>query len=175
MRRPRLIARLARNASAFRALLEGLDSRGTLDDLVRWSPAPGKWSLLLVVNHLADEERDDFKVRLDHTLHKPGIPWPAIDPEGWVSSRDYEARDFEESLGRFLEERERSLAWLESLAAPDWSARYEHPALGTLSAGDLMAAWVDHDHQHLRQVLGLLHGSLCEEVEPYDTGYAGDW
>jgi hypothetical protein len=175
MHLPRLISRLARNAATFRSLLEGLDRRGALGDLVRWSPTPGKWSLLLVVNHLADEERDDFKVRLDHTLHRPGVAWPGIDPEGWVTSRDYAAQDFDESLGRFLEERERSLSWLEGLDSPDWSATYEHPVIGTLSAGDLMAAWVDHDHQHMRQVLGLLHGSLCADVKPYDTSYAGEW
>ena len=170
-----LVMRLTRNAAAFRSLLGGLADEPGGKDLVRWSPAPRKWSLLLVVNHLADEERDDFKVRLDHTLHRPGVAWPGIDPEGWVTSRDYAAQEFEPSLQRFLVERERSLRWLEQLDSPDWSATYEHPAIGTLSAGDLMAAWVDHDHQHMRQVLGLLHGSLCAHVEPNATDYAGDW
>jgi hypothetical protein len=169
---PRLITRLRQNAAGFRCLLDGLQDAG---DLVHWTPAPGKWSLLLVVNHLADEERDDFKVRLDHTLHEPGVAWPDIDPEDWVTSRDYASQDFGESLQRFLEERDRSISWLEGLGSPDWSATYDHPAIGTLSAGDLMAAWVDHDHQHMRQVLGLLHGSLCAEVEPYGTEYAGKW
>jgi hypothetical protein len=164
--------RLRRNAVTFRSLLQGLEGLG---QLVEWAPETGKWSLLLVVNHLADEERDDFKVRLDHTLHKSGAAWPDIDPEGWVTSRHYAAQSFEESLQRFLAERERSVTWLEGLRSPDWTMTHDHARLGTLSAGDLMAAWVDHDHQHMRQILNLLHGSLCVETAPYETHYAGEW
>ena len=37
----------------------------------RWKPSEGRWSALEVVCHLADEEREDFRVRLDLTLHHP--------------------------------------------------------------------------------------------------------
>ena len=59
------------------------------DDAWRWRPAVGKWSLLEVINHLADEEKDDFRKRIDLLVHQPGAPWPAIDPEGWSVSRKY--------------------------------------------------------------------------------------
>jgi len=169
------VQRLRRNAQAFHSLLGGLEQDHADTNIVRWVPAPGSWSLLLLVNHLADEERDDFKVRLDHVLHKPGVDWPAIDPEGWVESRDYAAQDYGPSLERFLAERQRSLEWLGTLDEPDWSLSHRHPALGLLSAGDLMASWVAHDHLHMRQALGLMQGSLCEAVEPHTTAYAGDW
>jgi hypothetical protein len=169
---PRAIMRLRRNAVTFRSLLQDL---GDMERLARWTPAPHKWSLLIVANHLADEERDDFKVRLDHTLHKKGTAWPTIDPEGWVTSRDYAAQNYEDSVRRFLAERDRSIAWLEDLRSPDWGTTHDHPTLGTVSAGDLMAAWIDHDHQHMRQILNLLHESLCEETAPYNTSYAGEW
>ncbi len=165
-----LVDRLRRNAAAFEALLGDLD-----DDLARWSPAPGRWSPLLVVNHLADEEEADFKVRLDHVLHRPGEAWPGIDPEGWVVAHDYAGRDPDASLHRFLAERERSVEWLEGLDPPDWDRAYEHPALGTLTAGDLMAAWVDHDHLHMRQVLGILHAWVRDHAAPHTTDYAGAW
>ncbi len=170
--------RLRRNAAAFRALLGGLPIHETADgsaDWIRWTPAPGKWSLLLVVNHLADEERDDFKPRIRNTLAESTEPWPGIDPEGWVESRHYERQEFQASLDRFLQERADSLAWLDSLERPDWTLTNKHPVLGPLSAGDLLGAWVDHDHHHMRQILGLLHGLLCEEVAPYHTRYAGAW
>jgi hypothetical protein len=169
------IQRLRRNSQAFHSLLGGLGQDHHDKQVVRWTPAPGKWSLLQLVNHLADEEREDFKVRLDHVLHKPGVEWPSIDPEGWVESRDYAAQDYGPSLERFLAERQRSLEWLGTLSDPDWSASYNHPAFGTLRAGDLMASWVAHDHLHMRQALGLMQGSLCAAVEPYSTDYAGTW
>ena len=167
---PDLIGRLERTAATYDTLLRGLD-----EERVRWSPRPEAWSLLLVVCHLADEERDDFKPRLAHVLEGREGDFTSIDPEGWVTSRDYAGQEYEASLDRFLAERARSLEWLRGLDAPDWSLEYEHPALGVLSAGDLMASWVAHDLLHMRQVLKLLHDSLLAEVEPHGTEYAGPW
>ena len=38
-----------------------------------------------------------------------------IDPVGWVKSKDYINQDYEEVLQKFLEERKRSVEWLNSL------------------------------------------------------------
>ncbi len=76
--------------------------------------------LLEIVSHLLDEEREDFRTRTRHLLEKPGDPFAPIDPEGWVSARDYIHQEFEQTLQFFLEEREQSLQWLQSLADPDW-------------------------------------------------------
>jgi hypothetical protein len=139
----------------------------------RWKPAPDRWSILEVVNHLADEEAEDFRQRLDLTLHHPGEPWPAIDPERWVTERGYAERDLAESLERFLTERRRSLVWLRGLDAPDWERSWVHPRVGTLRAGDLLASWLDHDLIHIRQITRLHHQWLVERSRPYGTEYAG--
>ena len=62
----------------------------------------GKWSTLEVVCHLYDEEREDFRQRLDIILHRPEAKWPPIDPVGWVSARKYNERDLAQSLAEFL-------------------------------------------------------------------------
>jgi hypothetical protein len=49
-------------------------------------PAPDSWSILEVICHLGDEEREDFRQRLDITLHRPQEAWPPINPPGWVAS-----------------------------------------------------------------------------------------
>ena len=46
-----------------------------------WKPAEDEWSILEVVNHLAEEETDDFRVRLGQLLEDPRKAWPPIDPE----------------------------------------------------------------------------------------------
>ena len=75
------IDRLNQNAVAIQALV-------TVDEAqARWRPAPDEWSILEVLSHLVDEEREDFRQRLDYTLHRPGEAWPATDPPGWVISR----------------------------------------------------------------------------------------
>ena len=107
----RLISELAAGEQIIRSLVEGITQ-----EQAQLRPAPDSWSILEVVCHLYDEEREDFRQRLDYTLHKPGEAWPPIDPGGWVTSRAYNTRRLENSLAGFLAERQRSLDWLNSLA-----------------------------------------------------------
>lgn len=164
-----LIERMARNARRIGLLVEGVG-----EVQARWRPEADAWSILEVVNHLLDEEKLDFRVRLDITLHRPEEVWPGIDPAGWVTERRYNERELEESLTGFLAAREVSLDWLRSLADPDWEARYEAP-WGPMRAGDLMAAWVAHDLLHMRQLVELHWAYTVKEVQPYSARYAGEW
>jgi len=138
----------------------------------RWRPAPGKWSLLEVVNHLHDEELEDFRPRVDLTLHHPDKPWPPFDPQAWPEERKYNERDLGESIGRLAKAREESLAWLKALDSPDWQLAREHPRLGTLRAGDFMASWVTHDFLHIRQLNRLRLAWANRLAEPFDNTYA---
>ena len=140
----------------------------------RWKPRPEDWSILEVVNHVYDEEREDFRLRLDITLHRPSESWPPIDPPGWVTARAYLQRDLGESLQRFLAERQTSLAWLENLDAHNWEASVQAP-WGRISAGDLMTSWANHDTLHMRQLVELLHAWSVRLGEPYSPEYAGTW
>ena len=164
------ISRLSANAEAIEAML-----RGITPDQTRWKPANGGWSMIEVINHLRDEEREDFRQRIDYTLHRTQEDWPPIDPEGWVSARTYQERDPEESLHGFLEERRASIDWLRSLGSIDWSTRHVHQSLGSMTAGDLMASWLAHDLLHIRQLARLHFEYLKQDAHPYTTGYAGEW
>ncbi|HVZ41905.1 MAG TPA: DinB family protein [Candidatus Kapabacteria bacterium] len=141
---------------------------------MRWQPAEGTWSLLMVLCHLADEERDDFRIRVDLTLHHPDTAWPPADPEAWVRERGYSERAPAAALADFLAEREISLAWIAGLANPNWENVYHHPRRD-ITAGDLMASWLAHDYLHLRQIVKLLYDFNVQHTQPYDTGYAGAW
>ncbi|HUM14909.1 MAG TPA: DinB family protein [Candidatus Nitrosotalea sp.] len=160
---------LARGAETIAAL-----AAGVADDEARRRPAPEAWSLLEVICHLHDEEREDFRPRLDLVLHRPQDTWTRIDPAGWITARRYNERDLAEALQGFLVERERSLAWLGSLAAPDWSREYQAP-FGRITAGDLLASWAAHDLLHTRQLVELRRARLLAQAAPYSTQYAGDW
>ncbi len=141
----------------------------------RIKPTSKDWSILEVINHLYDEEREDFRQRLDLTLHQPDKEWPPIDPEGWVTSRAYQQRDLQPSVADFNAERQRSIAWLQTLKSPDWSVSRTHPSGFVLRAGDLLSAWVAHDVLHLRQLVEL-HYHLCQlHTKPYNVRYAGEW
>ncbi len=145
---------------------------GVDDDELRWKPAPQRWSMLEVLVHMWDEEKDDFRHRLSLTLEDPRREWPPIDPEGWVDERRYNDRDVAEALAGFRRERAASVAWLRGLAEPDWGRAHEHPAMGVLRAGDLLAAWTAHDLLHIRQIANLRLEYLGVTSAPYSARYA---
>ncbi len=162
-------ARLAANAQVFQHLLSGV-----AEPQARWKPAPEKWSLLEVINHLADEERLDFRARLDLTLNRPGERWPPIDPVGWVGERGYNRRELGESLADFLTERARSVEWLHGLAGRSLNAEYDHPR-GKITALELLGSWLAHDLIHIRQLTRLHYEYLASEMGAETLGYAGPW
>jgi hypothetical protein len=130
--------------------------------------------MLEVMNHLYDEEREDFRGRLELLLADPKLIWPQIDPRGWVTTRGYNERDLETSLNNFLNEREKSVAWLSQLHDPKWDHRQER-SNGLLSAGDLLASWLAHDFLHIRQ-LARIHWQYVGTIsDPYQTAYGGPW
>jgi len=163
------LSQMLEDAARIRALIQGVS-----EQQARWRPDPDSWSMLEVVNHLLDEERQDFRVRLDYTLHRPGVPWPPIDPGGWVTERQYNQQDPEASLAQFLSERESSIAWLRGLSAPDWDTTREAP-WGPITAGDLFASWVAHDLLHMRQLVELHWAYTAANLAPYRPDYAGEW
>jgi hypothetical protein len=148
--------------------------RGISDHQARWKPDPESWSILEVLNHLLDEEREDFRARIELILRDGGEAWSPIDPEAWVIERRYNEREVEQSLQDFLAAREESLAWLKGLSSPDWTAEIEAP-FGRIRAGDVFAAWVAHDLLHMRQLVELHWMYLVDLAKPYGVRYAGVW
>jgi hypothetical protein len=161
---------LSNNAETIRSLV-----RGVTEEQARWKPSPDEWSILEVINHLYDEEREDFRTRLDLLLHHPDQPWPGIDPEGWAVEREYNTRDLAESVNNFLAERSRSVDWLQTLSVPSWEVSYEHPLWGGISAGTLLASWLAHDYLHERQLVELHWKYTSLLAQPHTTSYAGAW
>ncbi len=137
-------------------------------------PNPESWSMLEVICHLYDEECEDFRVRLDIILNKPGAPWPPINPAGWVTERMYNQRNFIEIQQQWLAERERSLAWLRGLEHANWEALVVSK-FGEMKAGDMFSAWVAHDNLHTRQLVELRRWRIERITRPYQVIYAGDW
>lgn len=163
------IDRMAANGQRIAALVAGVS-----DAQARWKPTPDDWSVLEVVNHLADEEREDFRTRLDLLLHHTDQDWPPINPQGWVTARDYNSRDLAESVQRFVDARAESLVWLRGLGTPDWETAKAAP-WGPFRAGELFAAWVTHDALHMRQLVELHYAWGRHQQAPYSAQYAGDW
>jgi hypothetical protein len=164
-----LTNQMANHAASIQSLTVGISAEQAC-----WKPDPKAWSILEVINHLYDEERADFRVRADMTLHQPAEPWAPINPEGWVTEHGYNQRDLAQSVEDFLKERRKSLAWLRGLEAPNWEASVTVP-FGKFAAGDILAAWVAHDLLHLRQLVELHWAYTLQAAQPYQVNYAGEW
>ena len=162
-----MIHMLETNVTAILGSFEGASIES-----VRWKPAPDKWSLLEILNHLGDEERDDFRRRIRLLLADPQQDWPPIDPDLWAIEREYNSRDLAKSLRDFAAERQASIDWLRSLESPDWKATKTHPLAGSLMAGDLLASWVAHDLMHLGQIARTKLALAREKAKPFSTDYA---
>ncbi len=162
--------RLERNAARILALTVGVST-----DEARWKPSETSWSLLEVMNHLWDEEREDFRQRIDYLVHRPGEAFPPIHPSDWVTSRSYNTKDWDETVAGFLGERRKSIEWLRTLSVPDWDRLYHEPRPQPLRVGDLLTSWLAHDFLHMRQIVRL-HFLAGEKLgAPYKTDYAGSW
>ena len=137
-------------------------------------PNPASWSILEVVCHLYDEEREDFREHLDFILHRQNEEWHPIDPDGWVTERKYNKQNFAEMQEKFFAERKNSLEWLQGLSNANWGTTYTSQ-FGSMKAGDMFASWVAHDNLHIRQLTELRRNKIERITKPYHIQYAGDW
>jgi hypothetical protein len=165
----RLYQELQNSTEIIRALLSGIEP-----EAARLKPNAEAWSMLEVVGHLSDEEREDFREHLDFILHRQNEEWHVIDPQGWVIQRSYNQQNLAEIQEKFFAEREKSLAWLQGLVNPDWEKSYTTP-YRTISAGEMLACWAAHDNLHIRQLVELRRVRLEAITKPYHLEYAGDW
>ena len=164
-----LIQELANSQEILTCLLSGISQVAA-----RIKPNPETRSFLEVVCHLYDEEREDFRQRLDIMLHRPKEPWPPIHPEEWVKARNYNGQDLATMVRKFNSERQESLNWLKNLDSPDWEANVETP-FGIMKPGDMLSAWVAHDTLHMRQLVELRYERILRITDSYEVKYAGEW
>jgi hypothetical protein len=169
MKTEQIIKHLESNRLVFQSLLDGRQP-----DEYNFRPDNNSWSILEILCHLLDEEREDFKTRVRNTLTTPLKQPPSIDPVGWVVSRKYAEQVYAERLESFLTERRISVKWLKSLDNPSWNNVYLHPTAGDMTAYSLLANWLAHDYHHIRQINRRMYEYL-QKKSNVSLAYAGEW
>ena len=164
-----ILRQLTKNAEVFRDLLHDKTKEEYL-----FKPDPDSWSMLEIICHLVDEEKEDFRTRLKTVLETPGTFPPPIDPEGWPVSKGYLTQNYQDKLEEFLSERKISIDWLQTIEHFNWDHAYEHVKLGPLSAKLFLSNWLAHDYLHIRQITRLNHQYL-KHISEEDLSYAGTW
>jgi len=164
-----LYQELQTSTEMIRALLSGV-----IQQEAQIKPNPESWSILEVICHLYDEEREDFREHVDFILHRQSEEWHQIDPQAWVTARKYNEQDFTEMQEKFFAERQQSLKWLREMSNANWDTVYTSQ-YGSTTAGEMFACWVAHDNLHVRQLVELRRVKIENMTKPLNLEYAGDW
>ena len=141
---------------------------------VSWKQQSEKWSLVEIVCHLRDEEKEDFRQRVQYVLERPEKAFPSIDPVLWVTERKYISQNYPDVVKEFMDERHASLKWLKTLNNAQWDNVHHHPKLGPMSARFILTNWVAHDYLHFRQISKLKYDYLSF-ISGERLSYAGTW
>ncbi len=164
-----LYQELEHSTEMIRALLSGVTQAEA-----QVKPGTESWSILEVVCHLYDEEREDFREHVDFILHRQDEEWQQIDPQTWVTERQYNEQDFVAMQEKFFAERQKSLDWLTEMSSANWETSYTSQ-FGSTTAGEMLACWIAHDNLHARQLVELRRRKIENMTALYNLEYAGDW
>jgi hypothetical protein len=124
--------------------------------LLTTRPAPGKWSVLEIVAHLADAELA-LSWRLRNAIAAPGVALAWWDESVWAERLGYQTIPWRTSLGRFRALRLVNLALLRSLPLAAWDESYgTHAKRGRQSVREFVTLEAAHDLNHLRQIRALI-------------------
>jgi uncharacterized damage-inducible protein DinB len=137
---------LARTPRRLRKLVKGLKKKQ-----LRHQSAPGKWSIVQIVSHLADTELV-LAWRLRMVLAQTGSPLGAMDQDKWADNMKYQANDLDEQVKLFTAVRERHLAIWNSLTEDDWQKFGIHEERGKETVARITQHYAGHDINHLNQV-----------------------
>lgn len=133
-------------------VLQSLVANATDDDL-NWQPRPERWSISMVITHLADVEEHGFMSRFRDILGKENPFLPVYDQLAPFRARsNFDGRA---ELDRFTQLRGRTLAWLEAAPAEAATRTGRHEQLGVISFEQLLNEFAFHDLGHIRQVMEL--------------------
>jgi len=142
------------------------------EDIAVKKPAPDRWSLAEVLEHLSHVEGHVFRTRLDQILAKDGVEIEPYDEKAWDAQGTYSGNDPEESFAHWEEQREEAIEVIRSLDATKLTRTGRHPELGVFTLENLLNNWVCHDLGHVRQIAELVRAfAFLPETGPFQAHY----
>lgn len=148
-----------------------LDSQASTADVVRQliagvpsaalhkTPAPGKWSVVAIIAHMAEDELVS-SWRYRQMLENSGCAMAGFDQDLWAKLGQYETWTAEDALQMFRLLREANLRMLKSLTREEWERHGVHAERGKITVRDLARHMAGHDVNHLEQIRRIVAQSL---------------
>src|ERR1044072_1414148 len=156
------VAILERTPAAVSGLLDGVP-----ETWVRATEGEGTWSPYDVVGHLVHGERADWMERTRHILSGETRTFTPFNRTAQFT--ESEGKTLGELLATFKELRGRNVGELleMNLEADDLGRTGRHPDFGEVALGQLLAAWVVHDLDHVAQIARTMAKVYTDAVGPW--------
>ena len=154
---------LGRTPASLEALLRGLPEFWT-----HRNEGNDTWTAFDIVGHLIFADRTDWMPRLRRILNDgESVPFDPFDRLGQV--RESYGKTLEQLLTEFGALRDACLKQLRglNLQPRDLERRGRHPALGRVSASELLATWAVHDLNHIHQLSRVMAHQYQDAVGPF--------
>jgi uncharacterized damage-inducible protein DinB len=127
--------------------------KGVPKAVLLWTPAPGKWSILEIVCHLRDMERDAYLTRYRRILAEDTPSLPDIDGDTYSLENDYRSQKLAEVVRDWTRLRRESLKLLAGAKRADWERAGVHETAGRLTLADFLRRHAHgNDEAHLGQI-----------------------
>jgi hypothetical protein len=134
-------------------LLPWLDARlwGIAEPVLRRPEAPGKWSVIQVIQHLADSELvAGYRIRMMLSEERP--PVPGYDQDRWAQEFYYDSVPLALALGQLRALRAANLHLWNQLTSSQLGRIGVHAERGPETVGHLLRLMGAHDLVHRRQI-----------------------
>ncbi len=157
------IALLTRTPATLDALLRDLPESWT-----HRNEGSGTWTVYDVIGHLITGEKTDWIPRTNLILqYGDSKPFEKFDRT--AQERDSRGKSLGELLDEFTLLRSRNIAELRALKLTEGqlALRGRHPALGSVTLGQLLATWAAHDLTHLHQISRVMAYQYRDDVGPW--------
>jgi len=160
---PRTLEVLSRTPGVVESLLDGLS-----DVWLDANEGPDTFSPRDVVGHLIHGEQTDWVPRIRLILER-GEEEPFVPFDRFGFREAIRGRSIDDLLVELRNLRNENLDYVRglSLTASDLDRKGRHPALGTVTLGQLFASWMVHDLGHIRQIVRVLARQYDEAVGPW--------
>ena len=114
-------------------------------------PAPDEWCIVEIVGLLGDIE-SRYRGRFERIVSEDTPQVPAI----WPSPMPDPLPQLSNVVAVFEHERAKTVAFLETLALGAWQRGANHATLGSITLLKQVQGLIDHDEEHLKQILQTL-------------------
>ncbi len=130
---------------------------GRSEEELRRRPSPGKWSVVEILAHLADDELVTAW-RYRQMIERSGCELSAFDQDQWARLGGYGSWSAEEGLMLFRLLREANLRMLSHVTEEEWESWGLHAERGKITVRDLARHMAGHDRNHIDQIKRILSG-----------------